>query len=204
MITKEKPNSTNALVCELINKATSEWNIDKLNSWFIPEDRDAILGIPLSSSNTQDRLIWAENRSGKFTVKSAYALVLEEKARVARANCSDETTRRKIWKSIWLLKIPQKIKHFAWNAVLGILATKSNLEKRKVTSNGICELCGDNEETVCHLLWSCDHAKEVWNNSKFALPFEISMQWNFLYVVANLQRCDHLRLGQMKQFITVC
>ena len=32
VITKEKPNSMNALVCELINKATSEWNIDKLNS----------------------------------------------------------------------------------------------------------------------------------------------------------------------------
>ena len=78
VITKERPNSTNTLVCELINRATGEWNIDKLNSWFIPEDRDAILGIPLSSSNTQDRMIWAENSSGKFTVKSAHTLALEE------------------------------------------------------------------------------------------------------------------------------
>lgn len=149
-------------------------------------DRDAILGIPLSSSNTQDILIWVENKNGKFTVKSAYALALEDKACATRADCSNETVRRKIWKSIWLLKIPQKIKRFAWKAGRGILATKSNLAKRKITSDGICELCGHNEETVCHLLWSYDHAKEVWNNSKFTLLFEISMQWNFLDVVENL------------------
>ena len=53
-------------------------------------------------------------------------------------------------------------------------------------------------------MWCCDHAKEVWKNSKFALPFEILMQWNFLDVVANLQKYKHFRLGQMEQFITVC
>ena len=204
VITKERPNSTNTLVCELINRATGEWNIDKLNSWFIPEDRDAILGIPLSSSNTQDRMIWAENSSGKFTVKSAHTLALEEKSHATRADCSDESARRKIWKSIWRLKIPPKIKHFAWRVAQGILATKSNLAKRKITSDGICELCGVNEETVCHLLWTCDHAKEVWSNSKFALPFKILPQWNFLDILEKLQGCDHSRPGQMEQFITVC
>jgi len=77
VISSEKPNSTNALVCELINRETWEWNIDKLNSWFLPKDRDVILSIPLSSSSFHDRIIWAENRSGKFSVKSAYTLALE-------------------------------------------------------------------------------------------------------------------------------
>ena len=106
VITMEKSNSTNTLVCEFINRATGEWNVDKLNSWFIPKDRDAILGIPLSSNNIYDRLIWAENRSGKFTVKSAYALALEEKTHCTKVDCSDELARRKIWKTIWHLKIP--------------------------------------------------------------------------------------------------
>ena len=132
----EKPNSTNTLVCEFINKATSEWNVDKLNSWFIPKDRDAILGIPLSLNSTYDKLIWAGNRSGKFTVKRAYMLALEEKTHSTKADCSDESARRKIWKTIWLLKIPQKIIHFAWKAGQDILATKSNLAKRRITPNG--------------------------------------------------------------------
>ena len=203
VITMEKPNSTNTLVCEFINRATGEWNVDKLNSWFIPKDRDAILGIPLSSNNIYDRLIWVENRSGKFTVKSAYALALEEKTHCTKVDCSDELARRKIWKTIWHLKIPQKIKHFAWKVGRDILAIKSNLAKRRITPNGAW-LCGRNEETVYHLLWCCDHAKEVWKNSKFALLFEILMQWNFLDVVANLQKYEHFQLGQMEQFITVC
>lgn len=53
-------------------------------------------------------------------------------------------------------------------------------------------------------MWTCDHAKEVWKNSKFALPFEISLHWSLLDKVANLQRCNHSRPGQLEQFITVC
>ena len=68
----------------------------------------------------------------------------------------------------------------------------------------MCDLCGQDEETVCHLLWSCDHAKEVWKISKFALPFEILTQWSFLDVVANLQKCDQSWPGQMEKFITIC
>ncbi|XP_065620312.1 uncharacterized mitochondrial protein AtMg00310-like [Quercus suber] len=78
VLMSERPNFENALVCELINRATSEWNMEKINSWFLPEDRETITSIPLSTIDTNDRLIWAENRSGKFTVKSAYALALEE------------------------------------------------------------------------------------------------------------------------------
>ena len=137
VISKEKPNSTNALVYELINKGTGEWNIDKLNSWFLLEEREAILGIPLSSSNTNDRLVWAKNRNRKFTVKSAYALALEEKVHNSKVDCSDESAMRKIWKTIWQLRIPPKIKHFAWRAGRDILATKSNLAKRRITPNGM-------------------------------------------------------------------
>ena len=142
VITAEKLESSNALVCELINRATKEWNKDKLDRWFLPEDREAILSIPLSSSNTQDRLIWTGNRSGKFTVKSAYMLALEEKLHDTKADCSDELVRRRIWKSIWQMKTPQKIKHFSWKASWDILASKSSLAQQKIISDGTCDLCG--------------------------------------------------------------
>ena len=114
------------------------------------------------------------NRSGKFTVKSAYALALEEKLHDTNADCSDDSVRRKIWKTIWQMKTPQKIKHFAWKAGRGILATKSSLAQRKILQDSTCDLCGQEDETIWHLLWTCEHAKEVWQNSKFALPFTVS------------------------------
>ena len=131
-------------------------------------------------------------------------LALEEKTPNTMADCSDESTRRKIWKSIWQMKTPQKIKHFAWKAGRNILATKSNLTQRRIISDGTCDLCGQEQETVCHLLWTCDHAKEVWRNNKFAFTFEILSHWSFLDVVAQLQRCDQSRPRQLEQFISVC
>ena len=204
VLTPEIPQASNALVCELINRATNEWNKGLIERWFLPEDREAILSIPLSSTSTQDRVVWAVNNSGKFTVKSAYVLALEESTPETMADCSDESTRSKLWKSIWRMKTPQKIKHFAWRAGRNILATKSNLTQRRIISDGTCDLCGQEQETVCHLLWTCDHAKEVWRNSKFALPFEILSHWSFLDVVAQLQSCDQFRPGQLEQFISVC
>ena len=88
------------MVCELINRASNEWDIDKFSQWFIPEDRDTILGISLSSTNTSDRLVWAEIKSGKFIVKSAYTLALEELKNSESAECSNGAARRKLWKTI--------------------------------------------------------------------------------------------------------
>lgn len=70
--------------------------------------------------------------------------------------------------------------------------------------NGVCELCGQDEETICHLLWFCDHAKEVWTTSKFVLPFDISIRWNFLDMVENLQRREDIGLGLLERVITIC
>ena len=95
VLTLEKQNLKDALVCELINRASNEWDIDILSQWFLPEDRDAILGIPLSTTSTNDRLVWAENKSGKFTVKSVYFLVLEEQKKSGMAECSNGMARRK-------------------------------------------------------------------------------------------------------------
>ena len=151
VFTPEKQISKDALVCELINKVSNEWDIGLLCQWFLLEDRDAILGIPVSTTSTSDRLVWAENKCGKFTVKSAYTLALEEQKKSNMVDCSNDMARRKLWKAIWKIHLPQKIKHFTWKANWDILASKENLAKRKITLDRVCELC----------LWFCEHAKEV-------------------------------------------
>ena len=187
VFTPEKQISKDALVCELINKVSNEWDIGLLCQWFLLEDRDAILGIPVSTTSTSDRLVWVENKCGKFIVKSAYTLALEGQKKSDMADCSNDTARRKLWKAIWKLHLPQKIKHFTWKASRDILASKENLAKRKITPNGVCELCGGGIEKTGHTLWFCEHAKEVWKCSKLALPFEIST-WKFLDVEASQSR----------------
>lgn len=59
----------------LINSETKEWKVDLMKQWFIPQDVEAILSIPLSAHGAWDRLIWTGSRNGKFSVHSAYRLV---------------------------------------------------------------------------------------------------------------------------------
>ena len=204
VLTLEMQTSKDALVCELINRASNEWDINLLCQWFLLKDRDAILGIPLSTISTNDKLVWAKNKSGKFTMKSVYTLALEEQKKSDMAECSNGMARKKLWKAIWKIHLPQKIKHFTWKANWDILALKENLAKRKITLDGVYELCGEGIETTGHNLWFCEHTKEVWKCSKLALPFEISTAWKFLDVVEGLLRCEHLRPGLLELFIAIC
>ena len=38
-----------------------------------------------------------------------------------------------------------------------------NLRKRGVTNDGMCPICGQEDESICHALFRCNIAKEVWS-----------------------------------------
>ena len=79
VVSPKKPSPQVALVKDLINRDAFEWDMELVKWYFNAKDASAILGIPLSLSSRRDRLIWAANNSGKFLVKSAYALAYEER-----------------------------------------------------------------------------------------------------------------------------
>ncbi|XP_042968074.1 uncharacterized protein LOC122301061 [Carya illinoinensis] len=66
------------------------------------------------------------------------------------------------WKGIWQMNAPGVVKMFIWKAINNCLPTKWNLYKRKVTENPFCPICVKSEESVCHVLWSCPAAVDVW------------------------------------------
>lgn len=68
----------------------------------------------------------------------------------------------KLWKVIWGSCFPPKIQHFFWRACTGALATKSNLCKRRCGHEVLCSICLQEEETVDHMLLSCDWAHIFW------------------------------------------
>ncbi|XP_042984282.1 uncharacterized protein LOC122313374 [Carya illinoinensis] len=47
-------------------------------------------------------------------------------------------------------------------AINNCLPTKWNLYKRRVTKDPLCPICVNKEETVCHVLWNCPAAVDVW------------------------------------------
>jgi hypothetical protein len=61
----------------LIDEDTHGWNKGLLETLFTAEEVDAILSIPLSSTNRSDGVIWRGSSNGIFTVKSAYQMAKE-------------------------------------------------------------------------------------------------------------------------------
>lgn len=65
-----------ANVNSIINPSSNSWQADVIRQAFSPDDATTILGIPLSSKCTVDRLIWEYTPKGHFTVSSAYKVAL--------------------------------------------------------------------------------------------------------------------------------
>jgi hypothetical protein len=62
-----------------------------------------------------------------------------------------------------MVAIPNVAKVFLWGACKNILLTKENLCKRGVIKEDTCIFCQRETETVCHILWECPLAKDVWS-----------------------------------------
>ena len=99
------------------------------------------------------------------------------------------------------MNVPNKVKHFAWKACRNILATKENLWRRNITKESICEACGEQVESISHLFWFCERAKEVWSSCKLSFPFEILPSWNYMDVIWQLQKWEESRLGLLERTV---
>ena len=69
---------------------------------------------------------------------------------------SSSNPSQAFWKSIWKIRVPNKIRHFVWHAVKDSLSTEQNLKTRHVSMDDFCDGCGDHVESIMHCLWLCD------------------------------------------------
>ena len=159
-------------VANLIAHDKFEWNGDLERSIFLPLKAKTILSIPISTMNPTDSQVWAKTPNGFLFVKNAYKVAVQylevSKGIEGRPGCSNTSKMEAIWKLIWSVKCPKKIKHFLWRACKNALPTKQCLMHRKVVKEDTCDLCGECESSG-HILWGCKVAKEAWSETMFKI-----------------------------------
>jgi hypothetical protein len=69
-----------------------------------------------------------------------------------------------VWRILWKLQIPGKVKKFIWRALHGILPLKSILANRHVGTIGECPVCHSGPDDVLHLVFTCQAAREIWQS----------------------------------------
>ncbi|XP_065634207.1 putative ribonuclease H protein At1g65750 [Quercus suber] len=99
-------------------------------------------------------------------MKSGYRLLSEEDMKDSPSSSNLSPTKR-IWKGIWSLKTPNKVKTLLWRAGTDSLPSKASLLKRKVVCNDLCSECKLESESSFHALWVCCVVAQVWEQ-KFA------------------------------------
>lgn len=102
----------------------------------------------------EDRLVWTPNKSGDFTVKSAYKTLTSTSTALQKVSVPKQT-----WNKLWHSQTPHKVNLFIWKCLRHIVPTRCRISHYKPNIETTCVLC---EETTNHLLLHCQYARTVW------------------------------------------
>lgn len=138
-----------------------------LQQQMLPMDVEAVKKIPISHVLQPDFWAWHYERSGSFSVRSAYKLVVEtKKRREAWLNCEAEASNteqeEKSWKKLWSVQVPPKIRMFACWLARSSLPTGEVRVRRQMSTSVTRIICGAAEDSWRHALLDCNMAKSVW------------------------------------------
>lgn len=97
------------MVSALLNEEHIQWDTDLIRDIFDDRDANLILVIPVHNRSA-DSWYWCKERSGSYSVKSAYTILQDSRTSNHSSNNSG------FWRRLWNLKIPVKVKHFLWSA----------------------------------------------------------------------------------------
>ncbi|KAL4367152.1 hypothetical protein GQ457_05G012660 [Hibiscus cannabinus] len=182
------------------NMSSLRSNDNILDDLFSPAEVRAIQSIPIGNPDCKDSLIWPANKNGIYSARSGYFSVLDSsQATPITSQSNDPKIDKNIWKSIWKLHAPPKIRSFIWKLCYNAVATKENLHSRFHLSDGKCPRCHDSVESVEHVLFFCPHAQAVWKASDFNYcpsleGFPCFAKW-WLHLFYSFMTVDHCHLS---------
>ncbi|KAL4354845.1 hypothetical protein GQ457_06G011460 [Hibiscus cannabinus] len=107
---------------------------------------------PPRSDSGEDQLFWRWESNGQFSARSAYGYLISDTA----------SGIDRIWRKIWKLKVPHRVRMFAWLFWHERLLTNAERVRRHMTTSAQCEICGCRREDMDHVLRQCVAAREVW------------------------------------------
>ncbi|KAK9991789.1 hypothetical protein SO802_026774 [Lithocarpus litseifolius] len=96
--------------------------------------------IPLSKKVTEDVLYWPFTSNGEYNSKSGYRFFKEE-AEQLHSTQVPPLRDKNLWKAVWAMRVPQKLKNFMWWACRNAMLTKQALVERTIITDPTCDRC---------------------------------------------------------------
>ena len=142
-------------VVELLN-ASGAWNEALIRELFVPVDARAILRMPRARGN-HDFWAWGPEKCGLYTVKSAYKLLYKQR-RNGNQPQSPSSSGDGVWRRIWKLKVPPKVRVFWWRVMHEFLPARHILWRRHIEPTDILSQllsvkCADHMRSLLSMFW---------------------------------------------------
>jgi ribonuclease HI len=149
------PLPRGATVSYLMDADTGSWDADMVRGCFENSVARKILQIPLSCHGGDDFPSWPHAKCGIYTVLQ-----------------SDMTGEEKLWKKLWNIKAPGKMKITLWRLAHDCLPSGFQLRQRNIPAEETCNFCNRMERAE-HSVLFCPYAAEVWRAVKAAYPVHL-------------------------------
>jgi len=104
-------------------------------------------------------------------------------------------------KFLWESHAPKRVQFFIWLLMQGRIQCRTNLVRKKMLDNAICEVCNQGDETAEHVVMDCPFAKEFWGAIGFHFPPDSS---GLISQLHNLQRPTTIPQKHFGTFVALC
>ncbi|KAE8720303.1 Detected protein of unknown function [Hibiscus syriacus] len=119
----------------------------------------AILSIPLPVDPCPNRMVWRMEHNGRFTVRSAYNMLLQLDHHREVTAAMDKA----FYNLLWAQPLLYKVRIFIWRAYRNLLPCALNLYQKRVIQDLGCFHCGLSLETVVHALRDSHYLQAKWD-----------------------------------------
>ena len=99
-------------------------------------------------------------------MKAGYKF-LQDEFQTQQPGSSTSDISKPLWQAIWNLNVPGKVKNLLWRACKNALPSKTNLVRRQVIPDALCEVCKTHHEDIIHALYLCPLLSDIWDCSNF-------------------------------------
>lgn len=132
-------------------------------------------------------------KSGDFSVRSAYHLCMQVKA--SKSLGPSNPPCKKLWQQIWKAPVNTRIRNFLWRAANNIFPTKDNLQKKGIRLDPLCPVCNKYVKNIRHLFMDYEFAKKPFFSS--ILSFKIMSALDFNDWLLSILTCGDIFILQL-------
>lgn len=177
-------NPSDLKVADLIDSVSGEWNVDILQAPFIEQEVSLIQEIPLSNRRLRDDVYWWPTSDGFILPSQVTRSVVWVTFADGRNGLVELAAvyGRQLGVFLALQVEPLSLEsmyqfscHFFWPS-----------KDRHVTEDGMCTLCGFEQESIIHALVACPKIQNVWERSPFSTAIMDALKTNFMSFFGDL------------------